>query len=309
MMSNCQVYNQDFFSAFSNINQYSVEENNQQKQIGYSVLMESGLVGGYIDGHYFLSPELVARRAKDFIGKPVDLNHDNNAIGVVLDVFFNDNGFTTESGNFVDKDFQWWAKFECDGNINLSNMGVSTQYTPTKEATTEYNDIKCDFIITDLIPRFLSVVEKRTARYDASQDIINSSIENNLDNKEKDNFSIVNTNPMPDDIKEEENPKSEITLSDVIQKLEVIENKIDSMTVTNSDKKEDTEEEKPSESMDKKENDVKNDDSKIDEVLSLLKELLQREKSEAIEDVKNNSLSVKKLLDNKQAARFIGDII
>lgn len=251
-----------------------------EKQIVWAVLMQSGLIGGYEEGNMYISPQVLAEKAKNFIGCPVDYNHNNNQIGVVLDVVFNDKGIETENGVVIPANYEWMAKFEIPKNIDISQKGVSTQYTPVKKKCEnyEYNDVQCTYIVEDLTPRFLSVVDKKTARYNASEDIYNMGSENIDKNTKHQNNAVINNNIM-------EETKKEYSMEDVVNSIAELKMGMEDIknlcSVKNS-----TEEETKETKEEVKKEDVKNEgEDKLDKILSLLEKLLEKETKEEVKEV------------------------
>jgi hypothetical protein len=183
------------FNIFSNFD-IGEEKEETKKYILYGPLLESSFTGknnfnGRNDVIYFYPTKEINDCAKNFEGQPVDFNHDNNPIGVVKKVFQNTEGYTTKTGKITDADDLWHCEVEVElsKDIDINNYGFSVEVNADRLVCEDrtYNATPCDFILSNIKPKFVSIVDRENARFTASKEIKNSIEEekkiNNLTNK------------------------------------------------------------------------------------------------------------------------------
>jgi hypothetical protein len=273
-------------SGYKQISVFDIEEEKEQtkKYTLYGPLFETGFTGqnvynGVQDLIYFYPTKEVNDVSPTFVGKPVDFMHDNNPIGIVKKVLYNENGYTTKSGRHIQADDLWHCEIDVELplKIDINNYAFSVEIDADRVVCENgmYNSTPCDYTLRNIKAKYVSIVEKDSARFTASKNIKNS-INKDIDNKK---------NPFQEeDIKFDSFMQNE----EIIKKIvEPITNSIDELKdeVKNSKKIKNQQEEKED-----KEDEVKNStDEKYDEIKNLIKNAFDK-MDEKIENFIKNSI-------------------
>lgn len=169
------------------VKNYLIDDSGENDIIAFIEINDIGIRGGYNTNEYntlLIRPNVFNNYVKQYKGQKVNLEHTNEIIGVVADVFQNLNGFIV-NGKGVEADGQYYVKLTLDNKkitkdkLLDKELGISTEYLIEEYKQNVDNELydgnNYDAEVIKLKPQGLAITA--TPRSTESKGFITNSME------------------------------------------------------------------------------------------------------------------------------------